>query len=241
MVMLHLVMQLSKKPLPVICWREPWFPWKQTFANRIIREWNLDVYDYAPSRIELCESNGRIDVINYYQTGPLNNPHYVALARGTERPEQGAPWLCGLETFLTRPVGTFDFKWDLMFHGHKSCDIDPCSGQVPLRTDIMMRPGAGSSVFPLRSWSDEEVFAYIEKFDVPFDETRYKKDPSGNWFNISNKENNPDYYHTCFACCDRRNEAFVFCPKLKLEINNISGSVVYNNPSAAYCGLREGE
>lgn len=237
-MLLHLLTQLSEKPVDVICWREPWLPWKQKFVNRIIEEWGLTVFDYAPSRIELCDGKDRIDVVNYYQTGPAANPEYVGLARGIEKPAEGLPWLCGLDTFLTRPVGSFDFKWNLMFHGHKSCDVDPTSGGIPLRTDLVYRHKSASASYPLRYWEDKDIFDYIREFGVPYDESRYLITEEGGSL-LPDKTDNPDYYHTCLACCDRNGPDFVYCPKLRMEVNNISAAVSYGQPKAPYCSLRD--
>lgn len=236
MVLLHLLLKLGIKP-DIVCWREPWMPEKQEFTNRMIERFNLNVFDYAPSQIALCEGNGRIDVINYYQTGPHSNPQLLALARGMEEPEVDKPWLCGLDTFVTRPTGSFDFPWDVCFHGHKSSDEDPTSGQIPLNLDLVLRPGAASASYPLRLWDDEDVFEYIEAYSVPFDETRYVK--LGNkWVIRKDKRKNPDYYHTCFECMKRGNPDQVHCPKLGLTISNISTKVKWVELSAPYCNLR---
>lgn len=239
MVMLHLLKFQLGYDFPVVCWREPWHPWKQKFVNRVIQEWNLTAYDYAPSKVELCEGNGRIDVLNFYQTGPLSNPNHLMLARGTESPRVGDEWICGVDTFLSRPTGTFDFQWDLMFHGHKNVDEDPTSGKIPLETDLVLRPGAASALFPLRHWTDEDVFQYTLDVEMPFDGTRYDlKDGQLTAYDKSDLHHNPDYYHTCFECVKRDNPAFVHCPKMNMTINNVSNAVIWREPSADYCNLR---
>lgn len=235
MVLLHLL-RGGGYHFPVVCWREPWMPWKQRFVNRIIDAWSLEVWDYAPSAVALCKGNGRIDVMQHYQIGA----GAMILARGTEPPEEGKPWLCGRDTFLSRPVGSFAFPWDGMFHGHKSCDADPTSGGVPLKVDVLHTPGSAASIYPLREWTDEDVFAYIDRFGVPYDESRYARTPSG-WTILPEKDGNPDYYHTCFRCCDPDAPAFVACPKLGVEINNIAGQLRFIAPAMAYCGLRQKE
>ena len=128
--MLHLLREMVPEPLPVVCWREPWQPWKQEFCNRVIELWNLTVWDWHPLGVCLCKGNGRIDVLNSYQFGTTGR---MILARGIEPPHEGEPWLCGRETFLSRPLAPFVAPWDLAFHGHKSVDDDPTSGQIPSR------------------------------------------------------------------------------------------------------------
>lgn len=237
MVLLHLLRKAGCR-FPVVCFREPWMPWKQRFANRIIEEWNLTVWDWHPQYVQLCKGMGRIDILNFYSFG--QEP--IMLARGTERPDGGnigCDYLCGRDTFLSRPLGTFTPPWDLAFHGHKSCDEDACSGKVPLQLDIKDTPGSVASVFPLRNWSDEDIFEYIDEHNVPYDTTRYEKTSDGWKVITKDKKYNPDYYHTCLKCLDPQEGAYVQCPKLNnLQINNISNRVVWSEPSMDYCGLR---
>lgn len=236
MVLLHLL-RMETLDWPVVCYREPWLPEKQGFVNRVIAEWNLEVWDYAPSAVSLCKGNGRIDILNTYKVGVAPDAT-MTLARGTEKPVEGEPWICGRTTFLGRPLGTFQFPWDAMFIGHKSVDVDPTSGQVPLQTDVMNKPGSSAAVYPLRHWTDGDVFAYIECFNVPYDESRYELGDDGQWRLLADKRRNPDYYATCLRCCDPEEGPFVMCPKLGLEIDNIAERLRWVQPRMDYCGLR---
>lgn len=234
MVLLHLVRLFAPKRFDVVCWREPWLPIKQRFVNKIIEEWNLTVWDWHPEAVALCKGQGRIDVLNHYSFGAKT----MMLARGTERPREGEAWLCGRDTFLSRPRQKFPLPWDVAFHGHKSVDYDPCSGAVPLETDLMDSPGMVGCAFPLRHWSDEEIFKYTELFHVPIDELRYRKGKDGKWKVLPYQETNPDYYPACFKCLDPDEGEYVACPKLKLQINNVSSHVLWQAPSLPYCNLR---
>jgi hypothetical protein len=49
MVMLHLIRSL-KRDLPIVFYRESFMPKKYRFANAVIDEWDLTVYDYSPFR-----------------------------------------------------------------------------------------------------------------------------------------------------------------------------------------------
>jgi hypothetical protein len=239
MVILHMLKFLIGRELPVVCWREPWMPKKQKFVNRMIQEWDLVAWDWAPSKMALCHGKNRIDVMNHYQinTAIGQDPQYLILARGTEPPVEGLPFLCGLETFISRPFGTFNFPWDCAFHGHKSVDEDPLSGKLPLAVDLMQNPNAADAIFPLREWSDEDVFEYHRLHEVPFDETRY--DIENKAVLKNDKEDNPDYYRTCFKCCDPTSSKFVRCPKYDVEMNNVSHLVPWIEPAMPYCGLRD--
>lgn len=213
-------------------------PHKLKFTNRIIQEWDLEVYDWAPSAVKLCQGKGRIDVMTFYQinTAAVLPPQHMIVARGTEPPEGDLPFLCGLETFLAKPLGTFNFPWDCMVIGHKSVDEDPLSGKIPLQVDRLQIENAGTAIYPIREWTDEDVFEYHDTRNVPFDETRY--DVKNRTVVKNDKTDNPDYYRTCFKCCDPTSASFVRCPKYDIDINNVSHLVPWTEPSMAYCGLR---
>ena len=233
MVLLHLV-RAFRKDIDVVCWREPWMPEKQEFANRIIKLWNLTVWDWHPQRVSFCKGNDRVDILNWYNWGA--SP--VMLARGTERPVEGKPWLCARDTFLARPLQSFVPPWDLGFHGHRSSDVDLCSGSIPLEVDMMNTPGTIPTVFPLRHWSDDDIFEYTEEQKLPIDLHRYRK-VGAKWEVLPYQEKNPDFYPTCVKCLDEDEGEFVQCPKLNAQINNISNFVKWEKPRMAYCGLRK--
>jgi hypothetical protein len=235
MVLLHILREMIEK-LDVVCWREPWMPGKQRFANAIIERWGLTVWDWHPVAVGLSKGNGRFDILNHYQFGLTKE---IILVRGTERPVEGMPWLCGRETFFSRPTGHFIPPWDLAFHGHKWSDKDLIRGAVPLEVDVMDTPGAMACAFPLRWWSDGDIFAYTEAHALPYDTERYARRADGRWEVLAYQERNPDYYPTCLKCMDPDEGEFVHCPKLGAQINNISSAVKWEKPSMPYCGLRE--
>ncbi len=214
----------------VIFWRAPYMPEKYAFANRVIAEWDLRTFDYPPSAIALCEGNGRIDVMEHMHVG---GGRQLILARGTEPYEEGKPFLCGVRDWLARPVGTMAFPWDAILHGHKSVDVDPCSGAVPLEADAIQQPGGAACYFPLRAWTDAEIWDYTLLEGLPVDSGRYD--------NPNDKRVNSDYFHTCFRCVDPKAGEFVDCPKMGIRINNLSGNVPWITPQMSYCNLRNAD
>jgi hypothetical protein len=238
MVVLHMLKFIMKRELPVVCWREPWMPQKLRFINRIIDEWNLEVHDYAPSAVSLCRGKeGRVDIMESYQVNSVlaPEPQHMLVARGTLAPEENLPFLCVLETFLARPTGAYNFPWDCMIMGHKSSDDDPTVGKVPLRVDRLQVENAGTVIFPIRGWTDAEVFQYHERHGVPHDETRY--DVPNRRVRDRGDIANPDYFHTCTKCCDPTSASFVRCPKYGIDVNNVSHMVPWVDPNFSYCGL----
>lgn len=217
MVLLHL---LKGYMLPVIFHREPFFPRKYDFANKVIRDWNLTVYDYPPQATSLFEKNGNIEVMNHYQVGESQ----MLLPTGIQEPKN--VFICGLKDLIQKPLGSFEYPWDVVFIGHKNSDVDPLQGKIPLHVDHKINPGSCDMAFPIREWTDEDIWNYAEKFEVPIHHERYEK-VDGKWRERADKTLNPDYFPACVRCLDRREKATVFCPKLQCEISNLSGQARY--------------
>jgi hypothetical protein len=121
-----------------------------------------------------------------------------------------------------------------MVMGHKSSDDDPTVGRVPLQVDRLQLENAGTILYPIREWTDDDVFEYHERHSVPHDETRYDVK---NRQVLKKNSTNSDYFHTCTKCCDPTSASFVRCPKYGIDVNNVSHRVPWVEPNFAYCGL----
>ena len=237
MVLLHILMNNGFKP-PIVFYRDPWWPQKYHFADQMIYEWGLETYDYPPSAISLWEGKEIMAFTNHYQVGNQVSS-ILNLPKNILDPEPNRKWLCGVE-LLNRPKGSFQFPWDVVFIGHKSSDVDQIAGSVKLHVDIKKNAGVGPDfVFPLRNWTDADVWEYTDLYTVPQQWDRYNKE--------TKKENpdkwtNSDYANVCISCMDRRNKSVsVYCPKMKCEVSNISSLVPYQDISMDYFGDDNGK
>lgn len=237
MVLLHILINNGFKP-PIVFYRDPWWPQKYRFADQMISEWDLETYDYPPSAITMWEGKEIMAFTNHYCVSNQTNG-VLCLPKNILEPEPNRKWVCGVE-LLNRPKGTFQFPWDVVFIGHKSSDTDQIAGNVKLRVDIKKNSGIGPDfVFPLRNWTDDDVWEYTELYTVPQQWDRYNK--------ATKKENpdkwtNSDYANVCISCMDRRNKAVsVYCPKMKCEVSNISSLVPYQDISMDYFGDDNGK
>lgn len=224
MVLLYLLRSL-KLELPVIFHREPFFPEKYEFADGVIRKWGLTVYDYPPLALGLTKANNVLSVLSHYQIGPTGK--YVALPMDFYEPAEGfskGNYLCVLQDVLMKPTGTFNYPWDVVFHGHKSSDVDPLYGAVPLHVDIKQNIDAPAAAFPLRHWTDADIWEFSQAMKVPQQKTRYNVVKGGE---LADKRLNPDYFAGCTRCLDREGPASVFCPKLKANVDNLGQQAPY--------------
>lgn len=224
MVLLDLLDREEAK-LPILFHREPFEPKKYSFANRIIEQRGYTVYDYAPTSTELVKNGSASEIVNKYQVGPKA---FTWLGTGIKAPKDGKPFLCGYRDLYMKPLGLFNFPWDVAIVGHKSTDTDPILGEIPLKVDIKASEGACDFAYPLRHFTDADVWEYIETFNVPYNDRRYDK--SNGYREFSDITFNNDYYHTCVRCMDRDEPESVFCPRLNCEITNISGTIRYAEP-----------
>jgi 3'-phosphoadenosine 5'-phosphosulfate sulfotransferase (PAPS reductase)/FAD synthetase len=201
-------------PLPVIYHRDPWFPAKHEFAERVVRAWAMEVHDYPPAIVGVKTKQDAIELVARYNFGTqgIDIPKNVCAPQEYPRRD----YICGLHDWMMRPKGAvLPYPWDAMFIGHKSSDVDPFEGPVPLKYDIIDAAGV-LVAYPLRHWTDADVWDYIEANHIPVQETRYqgRREVKDRWYNN-------DYVHACTGCIDPRNkEKEVYCPKLKCNVPN---------------------
>lgn len=239
MVLLALIRGMGLK-FDVLFHREPFYPVKYQFANGVIEEWGLSVYDYPPVATALIGRNGLMEVMNYYDFGTATS----ALPTGIIDPDyenDEETFLCGRDDLLKKPLGRFNYPWDAVFLGHKSSDVDPLRGPMPLALDVKQTPNCPDALFPLREWTDEDVWAYTEAEHLPVHTSRYER--NGQWKEKADKTFNPDYFPACMRCIDKTQTAFVLCPKTGLVINNVADKVQYvdeTKPEVDYAGQPAG-
>lgn len=209
MVMLDLFKRARIKP-PVLFFQDPHFPRKNAFAHCVIAVDDYVTYSYMPFEVQPCKRRGEFEIVNFYNFGD----GYLAVPLGITRPVPGQPFLCGLNDLIRRPLGTAVVPWRTLFVGHKTSDVDPVHGPVPIQDDTVTAKGV-TAVFPLRLFTDADVWAYHALRDLPYHEARYKPNGQGEW---EDKTFNPDRIPTCCACFDPDGAedsaaAPVFCPK----------------------------
>jgi len=228
--MLHLLKFKAGIDVPIIQFRQPKFRERYAYSDQLIQDWDLTVYDYPASRFALADGPDtetgevRFDLLHYFQWGTKA----VVLSLGTERPKEGEKFMCGLNDFLRRPTGTFHWPWESVWIGTKNSDTDLIKGHVPLAQDVRHAEGSPVSLYPMRNWTDRDIYQYLEDNGVKADPTRYVKTKQG-WINNPDKSLNADFYPTCLNCVDRHQPNHVHCPKLKATITNISHLAPYED------------
>jgi hypothetical protein len=213
---------------PVVYHREPWYPRKSVFADKIIAEWNLSVHDWPPSVMGIKSNAERTEFVSRYQ---IARHGAMDIPRNIEPPDETA-FVCGLYDIIRRPLGSFVHPWDVLLIGHKSCDSDQFFGDIPLKLDIKIgKEGDPALFFPLRQWSHGNVWDYLQDNEIPVQSDRYDVANRREW---DDKSANNDYWQACTRCIDPRGPATVFCPKFQRDIDNVSATIPVLNEQFSY-------
>lgn len=214
---LHLVRRELGEYPPVVFHRVPAMPWKYAFADRVIQDWQLRVIDYPPLAVGVTGQGPTLEIVASYQNGVVHGQASCThLNLGVRPPTRTEPWLCAREDLLHRPTGTFNWPWDAAVLGHRGDDVDPERGPIGVNVDVVHNPGC-AFLYPLRTWSREDVWKYIERWHLPYDSERY--DPAAD-YRERGTHTSPDYWPACTACVDPAQPAVVICPKNGLRLSN---------------------
>jgi len=220
LTLLHLLLSRNIR-MPIIYFADPWFPRKNAFANRVIEQWNLEVHNYPPAKVSLLHSPQMVALVSEYQTGEHASAAVLKNALEFKDGDDPDQFMCGVN-FLMRPCSVFVFPWDIGLVAHKDCDEDQIFGLVPLKSRLVYRDQGPDYLFPLKEWSHNDIWDYIEEFNVPFQADRYDIRNRCEW---PDKTTNSDWYPTCIRCIDKRRAGEeVYCPKMKGYIKNVSGA-----------------
>lgn len=217
MTLLFIIFRIMEKRIPVIYHGSPFDPWKNDWAQSIIKLWNLECYDYLPIASGIKVKPDRLELVHRYQMGPERH-QAIDIPVNVLPPDK--KFQCGLK-MLARPKGGILYQWNLTLIGHKDCDVDQFDGPVPLKSDLVETQGITIG-FPLKDWSDEELWDFIETRRIPVQYgTRYVERKE-----IEFKDFNLDYIEACTRCIDPRQAEKVFCPLVDREIPNVSREVL---------------
>jgi 3'-phosphoadenosine 5'-phosphosulfate sulfotransferase (PAPS reductase)/FAD synthetase len=218
-------------PLPIIYHREPWFAFKHDFADHVIQTWAMEAHDFPPLYCGVKTNQGMIEPVARYQLGSSA----IDVPKNLCMPDPRRDYICGLHDWIGRPQAALaSYPWDLLFIGHKSSDVDPFDGHVPLKNSTA-EIGGVTLAFPLKDWSDSDVWDAIEFNHIAVDSRRYKgrREVKDRWYHN-------DYVHGCMACIDPRcKEKEVFCPKLKRNVRNLGPYVLQLHADAPYIERKE--
>lgn len=199
-VLLHLCLRIRK--VQVLFFRFAQFHEKHQHAYQVMRDWDLDVFDMWPETTTYYQSGSFFEVLHGFPTG---NGGYIHLFSGIRARREGETrYLCTVDDLLNRPMALSSYPWDVTIHGHKGTD-DPELGERGTIVAPVSQLGGTRFVVPFIDWTDEDIWAYIKHYNLPYDKQRY---------DARDETTSPDKYPTCYRCLDGDYRgALVPCPR----------------------------
>jgi hypothetical protein len=176
-----------------------------------------------PSQVDLIYHNGNLDFIEHYPMGTKSIMVPVGIIQDDKS-------ICAKDKILNQMHGSYEWPFDVLLCGHKACDEDALvdGGKIPISIDYLQVDGCSSMAYPIKDFTHQEIFESIVSLGIPVDFERYEN-VDGTWKEKTDKTKNGDWTSACMNCLDPRNEKHVFCPKLGLEVNNISMNHLVRN------------
>lgn len=209
-VLLHLCLRFKK--VPVLFFRFAKFHEKHAHALSVMQAWDLEVYDMWPEMVTEYQHGDFFEVLHGYRVSVNAVIHLFSGIR--KRRDEESQYLCAVDDLLARPRSfSHTFPWDVIFHGHKGTD-DPEIGTTGAIVEPISVLGPSRVVTPFVDWTDHDIWAYIRKYDLPYDRRRYDE---------QDETTSPDKYPTCYRCLDTHLIGqMVECPKYRKPLLNIA-------------------
>lgn len=132
---------------------------RDAFAEQIIADWNLTVFDYAPADVSIVPNGDGFSLISDYAFG---NGAVLPVLEDIELGEQ----CCGL--LDKQRLINFGFGWDLTLCGWRTSDHHPVYGaNQPWIPEDGAPWGNTWLMAPIRDMSDAEVYAALDRRGIP--------------------------------------------------------------------------
>ena len=211
--------------VPVLFQKEYICPEKYEHADRFIKKYNLTVYSFPPisTAVQYTDFEGSVEyeVQNYYS---LTNGKTFTIPTGiVDNPNSK---VCCLKSIYMKPNAHVNYMWDMQFIGHKDCDDDAFYESIKLSDYTYEKEGIPKTVFPLKDWTHEDIWQYIDDHNLDYNRNRYIR--TGKSWRGQQKDTtyNPDYFECCLECM-KPNRTKVNCPVMQQEINSVSSAIRY--------------
>lgn len=207
----------------VVTLRHAAFPERYGFADGLIADWDLrPLVIYHRWNSIIC-GNGQVDLVGTIRVRGSQIHMPVANVR---QHEHAGHWLCALDNKEAPEAELMRCDFDLVLLGSKNGDVDPTVGAISVPNTVEVSDDGVALMFPLRIWSDRDVWEFIRERGIPFDGTRYKVSEGGAICDDPTFGEHPEYLPVCTACVNPANTEVVWCPKAGEEIPSCGRSVI---------------
>lgn len=176
-------------------------PTKHKFMEQVTADYGLNVIKSRPLHRDVILGGDNVEIIEVHQLGIGCNAYFPIEAFPGSTPDKDST--CGLAMLTERIPSTYS-TFDAVFIGHRGDDVDPTHGAIPLQAEVFTA-GEFRYVYPLRDWTEADVWEASRILKVPQNTRRYHD---------GDLTANNDYYDLCTAClCQRDDAESVVCPK----------------------------
>lgn len=224
--LIHLCHKIDRK-WDVMFHRDPHFPKKYKYANRIIENWNLVVRDYPPRICSIFFHNDTYEVVREYEIGYQN----LALCAMLYTPDEYIPgeYLCALRDIYLMPKGGsgYGFKWDIGLMSHRFTEKKPHGKMIPnnLKWQLKRNIGSCDFVYPMWDWTDKDMYQYHVDNGIPINTDVYDV-IDGELIPKKDSTYNPDRRPACYECMRPDRPETVICPRTACTVNNVWNDLV---------------
>jgi hypothetical protein len=168
--------------------------WEQAAA--IIRDWDLQVFSYAPANRYFLPNERGVSLVDEYGVADFVLPQVRDFIAG------GATGGgCALELSPERML-YYDGEWQVFFTGVLQTDSLYATNGNPFQNEAVKAVNGKHFVSPLFDWTKEEVFAAVRELNIPYSKEFYENGDER--FDTGN-------INACAACLCSDKE--VYCPR----------------------------
>jgi len=210
----------------LVSFRHPAFPSRYASADRIIAQWSLDPLIVFHGWNSIITGNGRVDLLGTART--RGSQIHIPVANMVWQNESTI-WSCALDNQLPHGVDLIKLDFDLVLLGSKQSDADPVVGKVEVQSVAEQFDGRTSLLFPLRNWTDSDIWDFVRTREIPFDTNRYVVSAAGTIVDDLTYSEHSENLPVCTACVNPANHGEVRCPKFNKSILCRAGSLQHRN------------
>jgi hypothetical protein len=211
MVLLDLVMK-KYGDIPIGHYSLPGYPKKKEFALKFIQKLNLVVHNIPIMAMDIfMDSNGKFELMVFL---PISKDKcLMPCVDIIDTREKNCIFDLLAGPFYSNTVS----PWTVFFVGHKQSDVDSFFGPVPISKDRKL-VGDIKICYPLKDWTDEDIWQYTIENGIPYNDKCYNKD--NNFLPFEDTTYNPHYYSACTDCINPNKPKEVYCRIASRKIPN---------------------
>jgi predicted phosphoadenosine phosphosulfate sulfurtransferase len=177
-------------------------------AANVILDMGLKVHAVRPSCATVRTEGDSLALQTFY---PVTAGVTLAWLQRMEKSING----CMVDEAAAVSPYEAELPFDVMLCGQKEGDPNFLGGSCKVPDYLSHQPVGPDFIYPLRDWTDADIWQYIKANKVPVDASRYDLTTG---LEAEGTKHSNDRVDRCAACLDPRRGAEVYCPKARANI-----------------------